>query len=1461
MDKLMRDSVTQAFGTLCNHSFGVDVSALCKGIDDEFQRIDSYIHKGRRNLVSIGGVDVISCYELNWGENVWKDVITSNGIPIKHALMNLMERRSKTVPIDPTSIFLDTWKIDDSAPYHGFLLGRGAENATYGTLHLYEWFGFLAGLTKPGSCIELSYLAGIVDRYKLPIFKSKHADKSVIDDVQGFYNMPNIVESLLNICVLRLGMEKEKLCLSGHDISLYSVLDELALRVCVSPKIIMNDIRKYLVYVVRYAGILTEDQVSYFSHGSKVSVYVRSYVQERVIVDNSIFSVYKNSTIFNDEIRKGREKLKALGLHRLNSLCDVLLSVSLKTTEKDHFIIASKFLLSLLAIPGYGRALNFSSSPRSGPEQTVDELGIAHRLREMILHFHNCAVDAGYDIVHPNDWKITCISFWKSTGAGVDPEMIDITVDGEERRVKATKKPTIGAIYGDRAFRLATLDNILTRESPGSVGYRDVPGKSTRAIYVLRLPTLHAQVAVVHHLVNYVSTRGVGDGDANIPFNASHIHSGPGTTTGMRIFDNLETIKASSSVNDFYIGTDLSSYDSNNVIWNFREPMISALKQIGEHTNYEYGTDKIPWKDMVDKAFGPGHVLGTMWDNGREPIVYSDNEICPLPKFMSSYTVGKTLPKVRPLPGVSAIKEGSIIWILDVKSLLESGGRIPWDVCKVGFLKDGKDFVYLTSEASGELSTLMMNSLMNLAMQSIIRDRLCETKFGSRIILKKMKAVGDDSEWIGSLKSVPESYDEIDDFLKWLKEMYRKMGHVVKEENMILIPLGSEFVQTFAKFGLYIPRDLISVIPSEKPRKIVDRLGFVRSFRNVLLSKIARGFSSIFSNIIFLYIYRKLSSLDLRRHKIQFRNSRKVLANDNSGRAFGRVRVDWQEVVTEDISVIKLTDFKKEKIYVFVRSVMCAMLPNEADGVMWSPISLCIYNFSAFFLYQLGLSKSQTDQSGILITLYAYMLTRYKNDSKIKYTAKVSLEKYKLSISDIFPPSTCQFLLRKPVRIGHLDGLNVPERMVAEGLKMEKFMQPFQSLDLEVESENFLDSYNQKIRGVDPDRDSWLLNYAFNMKVIDGEAAFLGSLFYGGLSHEFELIKTSFGLIDMNFRLSIHTDNMRILISRDPALRNVLSPESLISLLQSYGINDVNMYEEGMMLLACTGMRQEVASSLLKLYFSDQYGGYPSSTGGAFSDDFCSSLSLVNVKDLMMVDFPTSFTKSQRIHCMIHSAQISVATLLQTSRAYKLSSVTPLSAENLFVGTYPNTHALLNSRAKNSTIRAHNVFTVLLREWRDRDVSIVFKDSSNKLVVLPPRCGKTTLAKLDEMMLDVDEFIRDAQVIYSRQTLYFGHPSWFEKLIRCYNSVDPALWWNTDKIPMVSSIQMVQYLTIDKLHPRDVIYIIPNEKFTKKLLNTNKGDIFKQQVEDIRSKVGKPGFEVIEFASWSQLRIITSSMH
>lgn len=75
--------------------------------------------------------------------------------------------------------------------------------------------------------------------------------------------------------------------------------------------------------------------------------------------------------------------------------------------------------------------------------------------------------------------------------------------------------------------------------------------------------------------------------------------------------------------------------------------------------------------------------------------------------------------------------------------------------------------------------------------------------------------MGDDAEWIGSIGSI-ESPDEINEAMRTLQKTYEEMGHIFSPSNTFLIPLSSEFIQTFARFGLYVFRDQIPLIARVK---------------------------------------------------------------------------------------------------------------------------------------------------------------------------------------------------------------------------------------------------------------------------------------------------------------------------------------------------------------------------------------------------------------------------------------------------------------------------------------------------------------------------------------------------------------------------------------------------------------------------------------------------------------------
>ena len=118
---------------------------------------------------------------------------------------------------------------------------------------------------------------------------------------------------------------------------------------------------------------------------------------------------------------------------------------------------------------------------------------------------------------------------------------------------------------GDKAFRKVILSRRLDIENRDAVGYKYVPCKPTRDIYVLPLRTIHTQVAVCSHLVKYVSSPGVNSSRAQSNIDASHIFTGSSSTSGVRVYDNYDTIRMSGRHHVLAINSDLSKFDSHNV--------------------------------------------------------------------------------------------------------------------------------------------------------------------------------------------------------------------------------------------------------------------------------------------------------------------------------------------------------------------------------------------------------------------------------------------------------------------------------------------------------------------------------------------------------------------------------------------------------------------------------------------------------------------------------------------------------------------------------------------------------------------------------------------------------------------------------------------------------------------------------------------------------------------------------
>lgn len=202
---------------------------------------------------------------------------------------------------------------------------------------------------------------------------------------------------------------------------------------------------------------------------------------------------------------------------------------------------------------------------------------------------------------------------WKSTSSGVKPVTVNFVMKGKVERVKLKNKMSIGSFHGQSLFKRKVLSTKISKANSNLIGYRDVPYKATRTIFVLPLPTIHAQVAVGSHLVAWVSGNCISSHRLDIPFDAGHVSTGSSSTTGVRICDNAATIGSSGDPSYLVLDLDLSAFDQHSKMTNFRGPFMKVMYDVGVELGLDgYGPDGMSFEELVTYGFGEGFVNGTM---------------------------------------------------------------------------------------------------------------------------------------------------------------------------------------------------------------------------------------------------------------------------------------------------------------------------------------------------------------------------------------------------------------------------------------------------------------------------------------------------------------------------------------------------------------------------------------------------------------------------------------------------------------------------------------------------------------------------------------------------------------------------------------------------------------------------------------------------------------------------------
>lgn len=1187
-------------------------------------------------------------------ENIFKTIMEKMNVKADYTLYRYAMKIAKEYnEIDVNSVFVGTLEINEKAFYHEYYLSRAREETiSYGTLALFDWYNLFCSASG-GKWVELQYIAGLVNKaLPNPIFVIRKKDFSDLKHVSLFYNIVNIVESLLNLSEIRMSLTRDgTVIINNKKFSLHDILDELALKICVDPKNRMQKLRLALNCTVRFAGVDT-DRPDYLRHvGANPSNHTPRSRLEYTKYDVKLTEKFRNTEYVSNNFKTANEIFDSLNLIKLKNLANEIMrfefvdeNMVVKTNPRD-LSIACSFMLNIVKIPGYGRASKYATAPRSKEEKpNHDYGGIADTFEQNIMNIHREAV---------NDFSITTngnlihrfLGFLKTTSSGMKPVDVEVTIeDGQGQKsttkVKAKKKLLTAALYGENLLSRNMLDIKMDKSNPGRTGTRDVPGKQTRAIYPIPLSTLGAMIVPSYHIVKYVSTA-----KGNTPFygrsiTSDYISSGSEATTGIRISDNLNTISASGLDDYICIDIDMSNFDSCCIGKNFRKPFMKALKRIGveEKITEVYGGDELSWDEMVDFGFGEGYLSHTYWDAGRKPIIVLKDEFIDAAfeigkkVKLERITVGDDNMALRPVSGCIKLKVGESYFVA-------AQSNIPneyQDCFYLGYVRDGSDLLFLTSEASGELTTLAMNSIMNLSIQQKLIEDLKKTKFGKCLDVKTHQAIGDDITILCRIVSFDFESKDIDDFLLRIDELISSYGFEISLNKTFLCYGQSEYVQTYAIRGLFIPKDQILLVSSERPRRITDPLAYLESFKRLLCTKISRGMSHRAAEVIYLYTYRRLMTVDLRRHKVQMNNNiafmcggvnvfmKDIRVTRNNGNSFGSM----------------------EDMHRFVPSIARAFLPKSAGGGGLFLHAMNIVVTDSLFIYNLERFKNVKTKN-YMYSLYCFFKTRYKMKPLTESSnVKVSFGEHKLfSLESLFGKESVRKLeiIKNFVDLGRLNGENVPFNLVRKGISMEHFMINVNFSEEEYETEKYVKSLSKGQARWEPKEDQVLLNFEFEFTAV--EKKHLGS-FIEGIENRYQHVLEALGIKTEKRMRQSKVDQIRRILFSDPVMNLVHGPETIISVLEENNITEPSDMPVGLLLLQRMGVQENTRDRIINIYIDLDTTHFCDDTIGACTDDLSSLMDWLTEENYSNFTVPPKISPSMKYRVYILGLQLSMLNFL-----------------------------------------------------------------------------------------------------------------------------------------------------------------------------------------------------------------------
>ena len=326
------------------------LSELFLGLDADHEtstRLDAFLRRESdyqfSQCVTIlkNNSELIYARKFDREVNYWKKIACECGSKLqdKFNVWNQMEKQAKansTDGVNLSDIYIPLLKVDENHFAHDYLMGRvRTENAVYGNFPLHMWFSFFLNLNilsktekddrfKYNLDVQLSEMLGILSKTNYNPFRITKADNSNIEYVNGFYNIINVFEVLLNIST------KRKLNLNSKSFDLHQILDEMTLNIVYDSKRIIKEIRGFLTFCSRMTGMLSTTPVTLKHDGFQVTKNFPTNSFTFCDLKATILQSFMETETYKENLRKGLEQLEKYKLFKLKDLCCTILQISLK---------------------------------------------------------------------------------------------------------------------------------------------------------------------------------------------------------------------------------------------------------------------------------------------------------------------------------------------------------------------------------------------------------------------------------------------------------------------------------------------------------------------------------------------------------------------------------------------------------------------------------------------------------------------------------------------------------------------------------------------------------------------------------------------------------------------------------------------------------------------------------------------------------------------------------------------------------------------------------------------------------------------------------------------------------------------------------------------------------------------------------------------------------------------------